>query len=78
MLILSALACAAVAAFCFINGLPLSGVLMLAGMIPGLGTLPLIAAGLLLAVGGHPVVALFPALIIAYNFWVLFVLNRQT
>lgn len=75
-MILSVLACAALAIYCFISGLPLPGVLLLVGMIPGLGTVPLIAAALILVASGRPAVALLPALIIAYNLWVAFVLRR--
>lgn len=75
-MILSVIACAAMALFCFINSLPLPGVLILVGMIPGLGTLPLMIAALILALSGHPVAAVFPGLIIIYNLWVLFFLKR--
>lgn len=42
------------------------------GMIPGLGTLPLLAAAIILAFSGHLAAALFPPLVIAYNLWLAF------
>ena len=71
-MIVSVLACLMMAIFCFVNGLPLAGALLLIGMIPGLGTLPLVAAAIILAFSDQPVAALFPPLVIAYNLWLAF------
>lgn len=60
------------AAFCFASGLPLAGALLLVGMIPGLGTLPLVAAAIILAWSGHWLAALAPPLVIIYNLWLAF------
>jgi len=71
-MILSVVACLIMAIFCFANGQPLAGALLMIGMIPGLGTLPLLAAAIILAFSGHLAAALFPPLVIAYNLWLAF------
>ena len=71
-MIVSVLACLMMAIFCFVSGLPLAGALLLIGMIPGLGTLPLVATTVILAWSGYWIAALVPPLVIAYNLWLAF------
>lgn len=71
------LICVGVAAYCFINGMVLAGVLALAGLIPGPGTLPLLVCAVILAVNEHYVAAFFPVFVVFYNyFWTVYSLKR--
>jgi hypothetical protein len=59
------------------NGMVLAGVLSLAGLIPGPGTLPLLISAVILAVNGHYLAAFFPVFVIFFNyFWAVYSLRR--
>ena len=74
---LSMLICVGVAAYCFINGMVLTGVLTLVGLIPGPGALPLLISAVMLAVNDHYVTALFPVFAVLNNyFWAVYSLTR--
>ncbi len=75
-MIVSALICIAVAVFCFTQGMVLAGILSLAGIIPGPGSIPLIASSVILFVNGHAVIAFFPIFVIVYNIWILLILKQ--
>jgi len=76
-MIVSALICFSVAVYCFTQGLVLAGLLSLAGIIPGPGLIPLIAASVLLLANDHAIIACLPLFVIIYNLWVLAVLKWQ-
>lgn len=69
---LSIVACIGVAIYCFANGLIVTGIITLFGLIPGPGILPLLVAAVLLFVNGFHLAALFPLLVIANNVRVAF------
>jgi len=76
-MLLSTIICIGVAGFCFINGMVLAGVLSLVGMIPGPGTIPLIASAVILAVNGHYLATLLLVFVIFFNyFWTVYSLRR--
>jgi len=67
-MIISALICLIVATYCFMNTMILAGLLCLAGIIPGPGMIPLLASSIILAVNGHYITAMFPVVIVIFNF----------
>ena len=67
-MIISVLICLIVATYCFINTMMLAGLLCLAGIIPGPGMIPLLACSIILAVNGQYITAIFPVVIVIFNF----------
>ena len=76
IMILSTLICTGIAVFCFMNGMVLAGLLSLAGLIPGPGTIPLLLSAVMLAVNGYYLAAFFSVFVILFNyFWVVYSLK---
>lgn len=74
--LLPAIASVCFAVYCVSQGMVLAGILSLAGIVPGMGFLLLLASAGTLLAQKHYLAALVPPVIITLNIWVASILKR--
>jgi len=66
-----------VAAFCFLNGCTLTGIVCLFGFSRHVGFVALVVTSIMLFVQGHSIVATFPLLLVGVNVFFLNVSKKR-